>query len=233
MRAARIAVVSIASLVLFANDARARLIDDFTEGPIHLVYTNAEIEQSQTGLNPAAVISGQRKISIGAFGGGTVGQSATVDTDAGTLTFSSGSAGLGYFELEYGTQAMPLNADLTADGATHLAMIFQNVGATVNAESPPFASVNDGGAGGRIGFESSIPLSDGKFLARASFAANDHVNWMDVQTIYFSRVRYPRDWSSVIYQIATVPEPSALALAISSLCVAGVFRRRGISSVSK
>lgn len=204
------------SLVFFvalytSNAVSARIIDDFSVGPVAIEQTsNASVISDQQGLDPAHVIGGVRYVQTG-FGGGGATQIATVDTAARKFTLSAPGPNLGYVQLRYGSLAQPLDIDLTSDGNQYLLLTFTDIPPST---FPPLFNVQIYGAGVdrtvQLRPESSS-TSDiiNMFIPLSSFSPT----LSDVDSISFSATRYPRNSQFSLLKIATVvPEPASLVI---------------------
>ena len=209
------------------REATARIIDDFSVGPLSVVQGATPLLEIQSGLDPSHVVGGGRRI-VTSVGGGSAGQAVTIDTAAKTFTFGSGPSSLGYMFGQYGSSQSPLGLDLTADDATHFVVIFEKTGVTGNsATTPPQFTFFNFPGGGTILFEPSILLGDGRRLARAAFSNHPTINFSNVSQITFGVSRYSTNATFVLHSIATVPEPSTGIIAsVGALLLLAVFRRR-------
>lgn len=215
---------------LAAPVAHAVLIDDFSTAPITLVRDTSVVFQSQTGLDPAHVVGGARHLRVGAFG--TTGQTLTVDALTKTLQFASGVTGYGYLDVNYGTAAAPLDLNLTAGGATHLEIVFQNVGVIpYNVDKPPGVSITSGQQAATMFLPLSpgVPLGNGRYRSRMPLNVHPNIDFEDINTLAVSVGRYSPEGVLTLYSIQTVaiPEPATgllLAAGVGLLSIA--VRRR-------
>jgi hypothetical protein len=218
-----------ASFVLGVSlrDSQGRIIDDFSVGALDVVQGATPVLEIQNGLDPAHVVGGGRRIAT-SVGGGSAGQAVAIDTLARTFTFESGPSSLGYLSVQYGSAQTPLGLDLTADGATHLAIIFEKTGVTgIGATTPPQFTFNNFPGGGSISFGPSIALGDGRRLARAAFSSHPTIDFSNIGQITFGVVRYPTNATFVIHSIATVPEPQGGVIAgVGALLLLASVRQR-------
>jgi hypothetical protein len=107
------------TLIVVAVPASAIVIDDFSVGTF---VVNGPGQLDQTGLDPAHVIGGTRRIDVGQNG---IGSTLEV-TDVGQLRLSS--TGWGYFDITYGAIAPLGGVDLTQGGHDRLLIRFGEVG---------------------------------------------------------------------------------------------------------
>jgi hypothetical protein len=125
-----VSTISTLTLLAAADQATAVIIDDFSVGPVTVTRDGATAATStQTGLDPGHVLGGNRNIVVGEFGASS--QSLTIDSALRELRFTAPTGG-GYFDLEYGSEAQPLNIDLTADGSDAFLVEFAGPGGFVS-----------------------------------------------------------------------------------------------------
>lgn len=227
--AVRNLMVTLLSTAWLSPSAQAVLIDDFSVGALSIVRGASAVVQSQTGLDPAHVVGGARHLRVGYDG--TTGQSATIDTLTKNFQFVSGVTSNGYLEVSYGTATAPLNLDLTSGGATHLEVVFQNVGVSPNSINKPptlwFISRSNA-TRMPLGGYSAVPLGDGRYRSLAAFSANPAIDFEDIDTVTFSVGRYPTTGVLTVYSIQSVfiPEPASWLLATGAGLLSIAARRR-------
>lgn len=199
-------------VAIFLDRVSARIIDDFSVGPVSIQQTsNASVNSDQQDLDPIHVLGGVRYIQTG-FGGGGATQTATVDTTAQKFTLTTSGSTLGYVQLRYGSLAQPLDLDLTGDGSQFFLFSFTDI--LPSTFSPPF-NIQINGAG----VQRTVQLRP------QSSSTRDIVNMLvpyssfsptlvDVDSISISATRYPQNSQFSLLRIATViPEPSTVMLA--------------------
>jgi len=177
----------------------------------------------QNGLDPDHVIGGSRHITIG-LGGGSMGQSVEIDTDERTFTFLSGP-NLGYLGLQYGTQASPLDLDLTADGNEKLVLHFQSVNplTAINVISvqiqfgPTLTSRT-------VSFSETQSLPDGSTRRIATLDQFVGVDLTDARILRLGASRFNEDFT--LKGIFTVPEPASIVMVLMAIGGPLFFARR-------
>jgi hypothetical protein len=207
--------------LILASAASAITIDDFSVGPIEVSRTGSVAATAvQSGLDPSHVLGGGRDITVGEFG--TSGQTLIVDTALRELQFSPGSSS-GYFQVNYGSMAQPLNVDLTAGGSN--AFLFHFIYNVPNFPTslPPssirvFTATGSGFTALNHSGGSITMLPDGSRRARIPFSTLGNLDLTAVQRIEFELFRVSPGTEFVLKAIATVPEPSCLALFTLGLC---------------
>jgi hypothetical protein len=128
---------TVCGLALSARFASGVTIDDFTVGPITVVGPTI---QTQTGLDPAHVLSGSRILNVERSG-----SVLEVDPSVG-LKFASTSNG--YFDLKYDYSSAAQGVDLTQGGADRIRLVFEDISTptftpvTLFVTLPPNASNN-------------------------------------------------------------------------------------------
>lgn len=199
------------------------LIDDFRDGSIAVARLADTVEEAtQTGLDASSVIGGERSIAVGQFG--IAPQTLTVEASLGTMTFETGDT-LGYFSVEYGSTASPLNLDLLRDGSNSFVLDF-----VADTSFPRLSvSVYTPGGSDRIGTGAFAvnpqPLPNGMTRVVIPFELyGTHVDFRRVERIELDSSRFPRSSTMSIHRFTTVPEPSTLLLA--SVFVSVVLSRR-------
>ena len=147
-----------------------------------------------------------RKFLLGEFG--SDGQSATIDTMIGQLTLGvNAPATLAYLSLSYGSDAQPLNFDLTADGSDRFALDFASIAgsASLRLTSPG---------------KSQVSRVIGETISYSKFAPVDITNVSSITLLT------PRSGGFVLNSIQTVPEPfTGALLAVGILCMLTASRR--------
>jgi hypothetical protein len=213
--------------ISFCHSLLAATIDDFSVGPI-AVQRNGSLAATalQAGLDPIHVIGGAREVVVGEFGASI--QTLTVDTDLRELQFSAPTGG-GYFDLLYGSEAQPLNVDLTADGSDAFLVEFAMQGGFVTLNFlRVFTSSGEGALGGGNPGTIRTDLPDGKILMEYPFEAfSNSPDFTNVQRIELGFHRLSTVDGPVLLSFTTIPEPGAMALlGIASLPFIWRLRRR-------
>jgi hypothetical protein len=127
-------VIGILSSLSLAGATEAVTIDDFSVGPI--VINGSGAVGSQTGLDNAHVIGGNREIRLESAG------QAQVETMKGRFHFTTATGSLGYYKMMYGLN-QPLGVDFTAHGHDRIRYRFIDGGTAgifwtyVNSQLPP------------------------------------------------------------------------------------------------
>lgn len=182
-----------------ATSVQAIVVDDFSVGPIHLERNaGVAVTATQTGLDPAHVLGGQRDIVLGR--NYSNGQVLDIDTTEQRLTLSAGpSPALAGLELIYGSRTTPLGADLTAAGHDRFVLDFD--GSTASLIRMVVTSRS-----GAALIEDAVSVSsyyDGKkaTIPFAEFSGVDFTNVASVELEFF------RHRGTTLRSIYTIPEP--------------------------
>lgn len=126
-----VAVFTIAvSTLLVAGQSEATIIDSFEVGGTALSSLDSMgVEQLQTGLDPNAVVRGERFVSVSTIfnRGDGFGASLEVSTASGDATLSTDADSTGNFALRYGSLTDPLGIDLTTEGADRFLIEFSRL----------------------------------------------------------------------------------------------------------
>jgi len=215
--------VSFSVVLLAATISHAALVvDDFGVGPVSLTTNGPQLsdgpQQTQTGLDPARVLGGERFVSIGVNaneGSQTVGPSSTPATliiqpgsTMGEFTFDTAEGPPtnvhNYFTLRYGSGAKPLGLNLTQVGDRFL---IQNVrstglGGTI-AIAINFRSSNTNA-------EINLPASDTPYNVEVPFTNFESANFAVVNEIYIETSRARGPWTVSFDDVSIVPEPASL-----------------------
>lgn len=209
--------------------AVAALIDDFEVGSIVVERTGATLAAAeQLNLDQAHVLGGTRAITVGEFGGPV--QRLTIDAPAGELRFTTDT--FGYFKIEYGSAATPLNVDLTASGANALVLdAAYSVPQFPTATMPPnaihiYSATRSASASTNNLETTTVLMPDGGRRFRIPLTVfGPLIDLTSVDRIELNFGRVVAGSSFALRDFATVPEPSGLALLLSA-GLWRLFRRR-------
>ncbi len=213
--------------VLFlASPAFATVIDDFSVGPLALTaFDIVGEEQTQTGLDPAAVLGGTRRSYVGSTSGAQLGANLTIDTTQRRMLFESDPKHGGYFQLEYGSVA-PLNVDLTADGGDRFVIEFSDL---IIGPGPYLFNLRviskSQGAIIVEGFDlmTAVDALSGSGTVEVPFSAFTNSDLTQVHSIRIAAARFPVNSQLAIRGFSTIPEPGSLSLLVGLSLLA--FRR--------
>jgi hypothetical protein len=224
-----VACVATSVFVLLAGGKAsfALPIDDFSVGPIQVSRTGATaVTASQTGLDPSHVLGGGREIVVGESGGFV--QTLIIDTAERELRFATDTNG--YFQIDYGTPAAPLDVDLTADGSN--AFLFESlyiVPTFPAATVPPsfirvFSATGSGTASLTSSGASIVVQPDGSRRIKLPFSLlGNQVDLTAVQRIELDVFRVAPGSTFSLRTFSTVPEPESMLLFVfgAALVAAG------------
>ncbi len=218
----RVVLIASSSLMCFTTllAQAGTVIDDFQSGSITVTRGGDHPgEAMQTGLDSSSVVGGERSITVGEFGG--AGQTLSIDATSGKLNFLTNESH-GYFMVEYGSEVMPLNLDLLANGANALVLDFTK-SSTSTSQPLRLLIFTTGDAGtfqSRLFAEVPQTLPNGLTRLRFPFEfISPEADFQRVERIELSASRVRPLSSFTIHRIATVPEPSALFLVIVGVCI--------------
>lgn len=194
------------------------VLDDFGEGSISVArLADAAGFAVQPGLDPAKVIGGRREITVGEFG--TVEQVLSINADRGELTFQTGDTP-GYFTVQYGTDAEPLDVDLTAGGANAFVLEY-SVNPALPLGQKPRLNISVTSPGRRRSVSASafavLPeqLPNGRTRVVMPFSlAGDDVDFTLVNQLALETGRFHRSTSVTLHRFALIPEPASLVLVV-------------------
>ncbi len=203
-------------------------IDDFSVGPIVVERTAATaVTAAQSGLDPAHVVGGSRAIIVGESG--SAGQALIIDAALGEMRFAVPSP-LGYFTITYGSEAAPLNLDLTAEGHDRFILEIGSGSTSLNRVRI-FTTNGTESVGGGHSVTTVKPLPSGGSLLSIPFSAYSSLDLAAVQRISLEYFRASPP-GLVLKGLATIPEPNTASLiAIGAAALRRTKTRSGLRSI--
>ncbi|MEQ8618820.1 MAG: hypothetical protein RIB44_19775 [Lacipirellulaceae bacterium] len=217
-------------LIFYAEPVAAIVIDDFSVGPITVERTGVDPGMAeQLGLNPTNVIGGVRSISVGSSGSPI--QTLEIQAEESQLVFETGphaNTFIGYFDISYGSTSLPLNIDLTANGANAFLLEYET-----NLDRVPLARVIVSSPSGTdnpafSNFDTQ-PLPGGRTRIVLPFDRYPRVDFENVTQISLDVARFPSASQITFYRFETVPEPTTAMLIVASLMSFAIQHRSRVA----
>jgi hypothetical protein len=182
----------------------AIVIDDFTVGPVQLMRNaGVAVPLTQTGLDPAHVLGGQRDLVLGE--NYSNGQILEINTAESFLTLTAAPfPALAGLELIYGSRTAPLGVDLTAEGHDRFVFDFDVIPSCCNRFTVTTA------IGGIVGFD-SVSLDD-YYNGRVAIIPFSEFSGVDFTNVASLELDFFRHRGFVLQSIYTIPEPLGASL---------------------
>jgi hypothetical protein len=186
--------------------ASARVIDDFSQGPLSLHATNfTGVTVTQSGLDPASVLGGSRVVYAGSLSNGNL----TIDPIKTRFRFTS-DASFGYFRVGWGETSV-LDVNLRSDGSDRFVLDVLDLTPGVTSGLYDF-KVRSGGVWFTYDFLPDLQAISVTGPLVIPFARFGGADFTHVQGVEISVGRFPSQSGISIDGIRTVPEPSSIAL---------------------
>ncbi|MEN0110215.1 MAG: hypothetical protein AAF805_05790 [Planctomycetota bacterium] len=207
-----------AAACAICSAGEALLIDDFSQGPFEVVsYGRPTLDLVQPFLDPAHTIGGERRWERVYHNESTPGADSftqiRVDPSEGVFEFRSigpERQSSGYFDLVYGSEGSPLEADLIADGADRLRFRFRGEGSTpwlhqVSVRAP---RIDGGGTSGISwsNFARSVIMGTDPII-EFPIPEDPLIDLTRVESIRVSVIRYVTSEYFQLDKIETATEP--------------------------